>query len=200
MHREAYQSIFVQKRNNIQNELIKHIAKGDCNAFSSLYSSYKNKVYNTAIGYVQNVEEAEEITQDVFLTIYEKAATFRGKSSVSTWIYRITVNRSLNQLGKRKTRPISGEEIKDVHRVDFDHPGVKLENREKSKLLFAAIDKLPINQKSAFLLSYVEGLPRQEVADITEASLKSVESLLQRAKANLRKQLISIYPEGKKKR
>lgn len=161
---------------------------------------YKDKVYNTSIGYLQNIEEAEEITQDVFLTIYSKADTFKGKSKVSTWIYRITVNKAINQLEKRKRQPLSKNEIKEFHRVDFNHPGIQLENKEKAQFLFAEINKLPENQKTAFLLSYVEGLPRQEVADIMETTLKSVESLLQRAKNQLRKQLISIYPEGNVKK
>lgn len=153
-------------------------------------------MYNTAIGYLQNIEEAEEITQDTFVTLYQKADTFKGNSKVSTWIYRITVNKALNQLEKRKRKPVSGGAIKEWQYVDFDHPGVRLENKEKARFLFAAIDRLPKNQKTAFLLSYVEGLPRQEVADIMKTTLKSVEGLLQRAKFQLRNVLIETYPEG----
>lgn len=76
------------------------------------------------------------------------------------------------------------------------HPGVLLENKEKSKYLFKAIDSLDEKQRTAFILSYIESLPRQEVADIMDTTLKSVESLLQRAKANLRKKIAAIYPEG----
>lgn len=153
-------------------------------------------MYNTAIGYLQNIEEAEEITQDVFLSIYKKADTFQGNSTVSTWIYRITVNKALNQLEKRKKHYLSKNKIKDFHSVDFNHPGIQLENQEKSQFLFAVINKLPENQKTVFLLSYVEGLPRKEVADIMKVTLKTVEGLLQRAKVKLRRELISIYPEG----
>lgn len=188
-------------KNNIKvQELIKNIAKGDKKAFYDLYLLYKNKVYNTALGYLQNIEEAEELTQDVFITIFNKADTFKGKSQLSTWIYRITVNKAINQIDRRKRRPQLDKEIKDYHKVDFQHPGVVLENKENAKYLFAVIDTLAETQKTAFILSYVEGLPQQEVADIMEKSLKSVESLLQRAKTNLKKKLISIYPEGKKKK
>lgn len=76
------------------------------------------------------------------------------------------------------------------------HPGILLENKEKSKILFDFIYQLPENQKTAFILSLVEDLPRQEVADVMEISLKAVEGLLQRAKENLRKKIISDYPEG----
>lgn len=157
-------------------------------------------MYNTALSYLQNKQEAEEITQDVFLTIFNKAHTFKGISKVSTWIYRITINKAINQIDKRKRQPLSDKEVREYHRIDFEHPGVLLENKEKAKYLFSVIDSLSENQKTAFILSYVEGLPQQEVADIMTVSRKSVESLLQRAKTNLKKKLISIYPEGIRKR
>lgn len=144
---------------------------------------------------MQHVEDAEEITQDVFSAIYTQAHTFKGNAKVSTWIYRIAVNKALNQIQKRNKRPKSDMEIQAYHRIDFQHPGVLLENQEKSKYLFAAIDTLNENQKTAFILSFIEDLPRQEVADIMKTSLKSVESLLQRAKANLKKKLIGMYPK-----
>ena len=157
-------------------------------------------MYNTALGYLQNIEDAEEITQDVFLTIFNKANTFKGNAKVSTWIYRITVNKSLSLIQKRQRRPESHKEIKDVHKIDFQHPGVLLEHQEKAQYLFSVIDTLVETQKTAFILSYVEGLPQKEVAEIMQTSVKSVESLLQRAKTNLKKKLISIYPEGKHKK
>jgi RNA polymerase sigma factor (sigma-70 family) len=178
-------------------KLIQQIAKDNQKAFHELYLLYKNKVYNTALSYLQSVEEAEEITQDVFLTIFQKAITYKGHAKVSTWIYRIAVNKALNQIDKRNRRPKATNEVQDFHRVDFNHPGVLLENKEKTQYLFSIIDTLKDTQKTAFILSYVEGLPQQEVAYIMETSLKSIESLLQRAKANLKKKLISIYPEGK---
>lgn len=161
---------------------------------------FKNKVYNTAIGYVQHEGEAEEITQDVFVTIYNKAYTFKGKSKVSTWIYRMTVNKSLNVLDTRGRRPQSGIELQSYHKINFNHPGIILEHKEKAQFLFQQIDKLTDKQKTAFVLTFVEGLPQQEVADIMETSVKAIESLLQRAKANLRKALIFIHPEGKSKK
>ncbi len=180
--------------------MIKKISEGNQEAFKQLYTLYKTKVYNTAIGYIQNIEEAEEITQDVFITIFNKANTFKGKAKVSTWIYRITVNKALNQIKKQGRIIKLDKEVQDYHKINFQHPGVIIENKEKSTYLFSVINTLIENQKTAFILSYVEGLPRQEVADIMNTSLKSVESLLQRAKTNLKKKLISIYPEGNKKK
>lgn len=177
--------------------MIKQIAKGDRDAFQRFYARYKNNVYNTALGYVQNKEAAEEITQDVFLAIFQKAESFAGESKVSTWVYRITVNNALNFLDKKSRRPTSDVELEDYHCIDFIHPGVQLENQEKSRYLFAAINTLAENQKTAFVLTYVEGLSQQQVADIMQATVKSVESLLQRAKKKLREQLEHSYPEGK---
>lgn len=152
------------------------------------------------MGYLHNVEEAEEITQDVFLTIFTKADTFKGNSKVSTWIYRITINKALNQLEKRKRQPKADREIQEYHLLDFQHPGVLLENKEHARYLFTAINSLIEAQKTVFILSYVEGLPRQEVANIMNTTLKSVESLLQRAKSNLKKKIIPLYPEGNLKK
>ena len=134
----------------------------------------------------------------MFLAIFEKANTFKGTSKVSTWIYRIVVNKSLNYLDKQSRRPTSDESIEAHHQLDFNHPGVQLKNQEQARHLFAAMDTLASTQKTAFILSYVEGLPQNQVANIMETSLKSVESLLQRAKANLRKKLNTYYTEGKR--
>jgi len=183
----------VKSIDNTDIKLLKEVAKGNMISFNELYLLYKDRVYNTAIGYVQNVDEAEELTQDVFVTIFNSAYLFKEKSKVSTWIYRITINKSLNRLKKITRVRNYNVEINDYHRIDFQHPGVIIENKEKSQYLFAAIKSLAEKQKTAFILSYVEGLPRQEVADIMDTTLKAIESLLQRAKHNLRKILISDY-------
>lgn len=154
---------------------------------------HSSAVYNIAIGYLQNEKDAEELTQDVFITIHRKLSSFKGNSKLSTWIFRITVNSSLNFLKKRSRRSIFSLGKNEEKQSDFIHPGVILENREDSKIIFKAIKQLKGNQKTAFILSYVDEMPRKEVAEIMEISLKSVESLLQRAKQNLRKQLDNFY-------
>ena len=128
--------------------------------------------------------------------MYNKAGSFQGNSKVSTWVYRITVNKSLDYISKRTRRVQNKVEIQDFHSKTFVHPGFILENKEKGKFLFAAVEELAESQKTAFILSYIEDLPRQEVADIMSVSLKAVESLLQRGKKNLKKKLIEMYPEG----
>ncbi len=186
-----------------EKDYIVQIIKGNEEAFQKLYELYSSKVYNTIISYTKNEEDAEEVLQDVFVTIYNSASTFRLESSVSTWIYRIAVNKSLDFLRKKNStkrfgiftslyKKDSGEIIHES--VDFIHPGIKLENKEDSQLLFKAMDSLPENQKTAFILTQIEGLSQQDAADIMKVSRKAVESLLQRSKANLKKDLEKYYP------
>ena len=175
---------------------IKAIGQGSEDALEQLYNHYCDRVFNTIISYTKNEEDAEELLQDVFVTIYNTASNFQFNSSVSTWIYRIVVNKSLDFLRKKNRKKRSGIftslYVKDSSEIkyespDFAHPGVKLENKEDAQQLFKAIDSLSENQKTAFILTQVEGLPQKEVAEIMKQSRKSVESLVQRAKASLRK-------------
>lgn len=156
-----------------------------------------------ALSYVQLRPEAEELTQDVFVEIYQSAEKFAGNAALSTWVYRITVNKCLDFLRYQKRQKRfaalkslfwgeTGELRYDP--PDFDHPGVLLERQEAARLLFGAIRQLPEAQQTAFILSYVEDLPQAEVADVMGLSRKAVESLLQRAKANLRKRLEKLAP------
>lgn len=153
-------------------------------------------VYNTAMGFVGDVTYAEEVTQDVFTKAYRKAGTFKGNSTVKTWLYRITVNTSLNQV--KKNNRLRFTEIEDIGKIEYNHPGILLENKENAETLQLAINSLPETQKTAFVLGFIEDIPRQEIADIMETSLKAVESLLQRAKANLRLKLGEMYPHRRK--
>ncbi len=179
-------------------KLLISIANGDRNGFRKLYDLFSEKVYNTALSYVQNEADAEEITQDVFTSIFRNATKFKGDSAVKTWIYRITVNTSLNHIKKKKRFSFLKFGESEIDKPDFEHPGVLLENKENAKTLFKVIDTLPDSQKTAFILSFVEELPRQEIADIMDISLKAVESLIQRAKKNLREKLENLYPHRRK--
>lgn len=165
-------------------------------SFEGLYEQYKNLVYNLALHYVQNTEDAEEITQDVFVSIHQKWDSFRQESQVSTWIYRITINKSLDFLKARNRKKRMGKWVSlffgDTLTVKheqpaFNHPGVQLENKEAMERLFRCIDQLPDQQKTALLLSKTEQKTQAEMAEIMGISTKAVESLLQRAKQNLAK-------------
>ena len=182
-------------------ELISRLKSGDAIAFKELVETRQNLVFNTVIGFLQNTEDAEDVTQDVFVKIYESIAQFKGESALSTWVYRVAVTTALEFLRRKKRKkrfgflsPILGENNElTIELPDFHHPGVTLDNREKSAMLFKAIKQLPENQQTAFILNKVEGLSYQEVAEIMKTSLSAVESLLHRAKTNLKDLLKNFY-------
>ncbi|WP_020566658.1 RNA polymerase sigma factor [Neolewinella persica] len=176
-------------------ELLQDIANGNALALRTLYGRISGRVYNTALSYVQNEADAEEITQDVFTKIWRSAGSFKAESQVTTWVYRITVNTSLTALKKRERRGLfSALSAQEKEVPDFHHPNAVMEDRETSRALFSAIYRLPDRQKTAFVLSYVEELPRQQVAEVMNLSLKAIESLLMRAKKGLRNGLTTDYP------
>jgi RNA polymerase sigma factor (sigma-70 family) len=163
-----------------------------------LYNQYKKLVYNLALQYVQNAQDAEEITQDVFVRIYKSGEDFRQEAKVSTWIYRITINRSLDFIKSKQRQKrfafftslfFDGSNEVKHDRINFDHPGVMLENREALMQIFEHINKLPDKQKTALLLSKIEQKSQVEVAEIMNLSTKAMESLIQRAKTKLKEKL-----------
>jgi len=158
-------------------------------------------VYNTALGLLQNAEDAEDTAQEVFMQVYESIASFKEESKFSTWLYRITVTKSLDHERRKKrkkrfafVKSIFGDESQVVvHPPDFNHPGVALDKKEDAGELFKAIKNLPENQRIAFSLHKIEGLSYQEVSDVMKTTVSSVESLIHRAKINLKKKLEEYY-------
>jgi RNA polymerase sigma-70 factor (ECF subfamily) len=174
--------------------------RDDPNAFRAFINEHRDKVYNIVLNKVQHVEDAEEITQDVFVDVFRKPEAFRGESAVSTWLYRIAINKSIDHLRKKQSRnkwtiarffssPGETNEPKD-----FLHPGVLSENREKTFLLFKAMKQLPDKQHTAWVLSEMENLSYKEISEVMNVSVSSVESLLFRARQNLKKILSGMYP------
>jgi RNA polymerase sigma factor (sigma-70 family) len=184
-----------------EKQLITDLQNGSESAFRSLVELFQDKVYNTVVSIVQNNEEAEDISQEVFIEIYESVGKFRGESKLSTWIYRIATTKALEAQRKKKASKrfafitsLFGENDEVIHHpATFEHPGVVLENKERAIELFRHIAQLPDNQKVAFTLCNVEGLSYQEIMEVMQLSLSSVESLLFRAKGNLRKTLKDFY-------
>jgi RNA polymerase sigma factor (sigma-70 family) len=157
-------------------------------------------VYNTVLNILQQQQEAEDTAQETFIKVFEAIGNFKEESSLSTWIYRIAVRKSLDKLRKRKLRqslqiilPWWMPEEKKKDDIPFVHPGVLAENKEKAAVLFKAIEALPDKQKLAFTLIKVQGIKYEEVCEIMQQSVKGVESLVSRAKANLQKQLEQYY-------
>ena len=181
--------------------LIERLKQKDNAAFKEIVDACQGMVYNTVLGIIQNEEDAEDVAQDVFVQVYQSIDNFKEQSKLSTWLYRIAVSKALDHLRKKKRKKRFGliqsifakndELIIDTH--DFFHPGIILENKENANVLFKAIGSLPQNQGIAFVLNKIEGLSYQQISDIMKLSLSAVDSLLQRAKTNLRKYLQTYY-------
>jgi RNA polymerase sigma factor (sigma-70 family) len=182
-----------------QQELIIKLQQGDEGAFKAIVEAWQSMVYNTAISIVQNAEDAEDITQETFVQVYQSVNTFRGDAKFSTWLYRIVVTKSLDHVRKKKRKKRFAVlqtffgEIEENSIPDFNHPGVMIEKKEKAHELFKALKQIPDKQRIAFTLHKMEGMSYLEVAEIMNTTLYAVESLLQRAKNNLKKELEKFY-------
>jgi RNA polymerase sigma-70 factor (ECF subfamily) len=182
-------------------ELVALLVKGDESAFKTLVNTYKKMVYNIVLGFVLHTGEAEDITQDVFIKIYENITDFKQQSKLSTWIYRISITQAIDFIRRRERRKKAGffinffgsKEELQAEPADFLHPGVLAENREQAAILFKAINRLPENQRTAFLLQKTQDCSQRQIAEIMQLSEGAVESLLSRAKQNLKKLLINYY-------
>jgi len=184
-----------------ETELVERLKQGDEIAFKTIVEQWKDMVYNTILGIVQNETEAEDLAQDVFIKVFEKISTFKGDSKFSTWLYRIATTTALDHLRSKKRKKrfgflqsltgSGGDEKEQI--PDFHHPGVNLDNKERAAVLFKAIDALPENQKSAYMLHKLEGLSYRDVSEVLNTTVSAVESLMSRANQNLRKQLEEYY-------
>jgi RNA polymerase sigma-70 factor (ECF subfamily) len=186
-----------------EQDFIKELKQGKQSAFSQLLDDYQQKVFSTCISFVPNKEDAEDVAQEVFLEVFKSIHKFKGDSKLSTWIYRITTNKCLEFIRKKNTKKrfafmqsIMGNEIpfdKTNYFTEFKHPGILLENKEKSETIFKAINTLPETQRVIFTLAKIDGKSYQEIVEITGKSLSSVESVMFRAKKALKEKLSSFY-------
>lgn len=188
-------------------ELIQKVLQhNDHNAFAVLVDKYQKLVVNTCRGFVNSYADAEDLAQDVFIELFESLPEFRHESKLSTWIYRIAVNKSLNHVRKRKRETFFSSITSVFGTQDKDRPLIRgysnessdkadqnIDKRELHGTIKQAINSLPKNQKIAFILNKYQDLSYKEVADVMDISLSSVESLIFRAKGNLQKLLSDFY-------
>lgn len=190
-----------------EKELIQKVISGDKKSFTILYDKFQSQVFRTAHGYFHNSADAEEIVQDVFVEVYRSAIRFNNNSNLSTWLYRITVNKSLDRIRFQK----SAKRFSLFSTIFFDEDnalrdnipdstnhGIESDNKDSEKIIRQAMDKLPETQRTAFVLTQVEDLSGKDAAEIMNTTGKAVESLIQRAKANLRKELGALYENRRK--
>lgn len=187
-------------------ELIEGILQRDRTAFQLLVGRFQQKVIKTAFHFLGNMEDAEDLSQDIFLEIIRSMHTFRNNSTLDTWIYRIAVNRSINLLKKNKRRDIFIR-LESILGLSKNHRSLEPSTDEQSeeqtanenqKLLHDSIAKLPENQRIAFVLHKFDDQSYKQVAMVMDLSLSAVESLIHRAKQNLQTQLTPHFPEYKK--
>jgi len=170
------------------NEIIKSVLEGDTNSFRILVDRYQTIVFHIAFGFVHNQEEAEDITQEVFIRTWQSLSKFRGDSSFSTWLHRIAVNVCLNQIRKEKRLPVLNRISlffrSDTAEIppDTENPEEILIREEHSVWLQKALDSLPEKQRIAIVLSKYDDLSQKEIAAIINLTEGAVEALLQRAK------------------
>ncbi|MGQ4808093.1 RNA polymerase sigma-H factor [Candidatus Entotheonellaceae bacterium PAL068K] len=181
--------------------LIQRVQAGDTEAFEILFTRYNVRIYGQAVHLLDNEAEAEEVMQEVFLTLYEKARTFRGDAALSTWLYRVTANATLSRLRRRTQR----QEISmDDYRPQFQDDGHHLmwpvvdwsqniehhvAQEEVRRLLREAIEDLRPVDKLVVVLSGLEGLSNREVGDVLALSVSAVKARLHRARLCLRGKL-----------
>jgi RNA polymerase sigma factor (sigma-70 family) len=176
-------------------ELIERLKRGDEAAYRFVCTANQTRLYNAILCIVQSETDAADLTQEVFIDAFLNLENFNQKSKLSTWLYRMAINRALNHRRYWKAKMRVGKFLsifsvpEAENKPDFVHPAYILENKERSEQLFKAIDTLPEKQRTAFVLQQQDELSYHEIAEIMQTTIPSVESLLFRAKQNLKKKL-----------
>jgi RNA polymerase sigma-70 factor (ECF subfamily) len=185
-------------------ELVRLIKKGSEEAFDTIVRKYETKVFNLAMSLTRHREDAEEVLQDVFVTLYKKVGSFQGKSAFSSWLYRITVNAAFMRIRKNrqeKSTPVDNiTSAMELESSEHDKPlfpsseSITL-NEELKATLHGAIARLPDEYRNVFILRDVDGLTNRETGKILKLSTPAVKSRLHRARGMLRKKLTRYYEE-----
>jgi len=178
-------------------ELVKKVKAGCEKSFEEIVNIYKHPILNIIYRYASNYDDAEDIAQEVFVKVWKNIKSFKGKSKFSTWLYRITVNHCLNYVNKHKKDPISFERVVGKGRIsDSPNSEIIYEKKTKSEIIGKALSNLPDRQKIALILSKFEYKSYSEISYIMGVSISSVESLIFRAKVNLKKELLPLREKG----
>ena len=189
-------------------ELVERLKTGDREAFGALLRRYQGKVYRLAMNMTRSPQDAEEVTQDVFLAVYRKIGDFDGRAAFSTWLYRVASNAALMKLRGRRSEPhLSIEEEGPAFAPDghfarpvadwSELPEDRLLSAERRRVLEQAIDALPPDYKAVVVLRDVEGLSNQEVAEILGTTVLAMKSRLHRARLALRERLAAYLEAGR---
>jgi RNA polymerase sigma-70 factor, ECF subfamily len=172
-------------------EAIERAKQGDARAFQELYDKHKRRVYSLCLRMTANTAEAEDLTQEAFLQLYRKIATFRGESAFSTWLHRLSVNVVLMHLRKKSLPVVSLEETtqageEDSPKRDFGAEDLALAGSIDRLQLQKAVDDLPPGYRTIFVLHDIEGYEHNEIAGIVGCSIGNSKSQLHKARMKLR--------------
>jgi RNA polymerase sigma-70 factor, ECF subfamily len=176
-------------------EAIGRAQRGDPAAFERIYQLHKRRVYSLCLRMVSNTTEAEDLTQEAFLQLFRKIATFRGESAFSTWLHRLSVNVVLMRLRKKTPPQTSLEEVTQPDedgngpRRDFGAVDLRLSGSIDRLNLQRAIDELPQGYKSVFVLHDIQGYEHNEIAELMGCSIGNSKSQLHKARMRLRELL-----------
>jgi len=179
----------------VSDDIIKRAAEGDQNAFESIYRASAKFVYNVAWRIVSRHEDAQEVTQEVFLTVYRKLNIFRFESSFKTWIYRVTINTAINYSKKQaKVRNKTTEFNEQMHCASvLGETNQNIDKEHNEKLVAVLLNTLTSDQKACMILRNIEGLSYQEIADVLNININTVRSRLSRGREallRLRKEVV----------
>lgn len=183
-----------------QIEFIKELKSGSEKAFGRLIEENQKKVYRIALSFVKNPTDAEDIAQEVFIRVYTSIGNFKGNSSLSTWIYKITYNLSLDFLKRNNKKLKTTKTLDDPEDVEIITlsgekfiPEQELEEKELKADLKKALSELPDDQRQLIELKDVHGFSYEEIIEITGLKDGTMKSRLNRARASLRKSLQSKW-------
>ena len=174
-----------------EKNFIRLLKKRDEQAFELFIRKYKNMVFSLALRFLGNYAEAEDITQEIFITVFKRIDTFRGEASISTWLYRMAVNHCKNRvkyLSRRKTcQQGDNIEIRQSKAEGYmaarpDKPDEILEAKETEKMISQALMGLDEDHRTILLLRELESLSYQQIAEILELEEGTVKSKLHRAR------------------
>ncbi len=173
-------------------DLLNRLQSKDKDALNEVVRDYQSMVVNLAYRFTGNKEDTQDLAQEVFIKVWTKAPSFKGDASLKTWIYRITINESLNFTRKKKIVSFV-DTIEAAFSFQPADSDTKIQQSEEQNLVRKAIRSLPKKQRIAITLRTFKDLPYEQIALIMKLSVSSVESLLFRAKKNLKKKLMKYY-------
>lgn len=174
--------------------IIKQVLGGDADAFEHIVKKYEKKVYNLALRYLKNRDDALDLSQEVFIQVYNNLAQFRGDSQFSTWIYRVTYNKCVDML--RKTQKLRRNVVMSTDDENFFETRdcrasieEDYEGRETLVTVMKIIDTLPSEQRDVVILRYIKDLSYSQIADVLEIAEGTVKSRINRARLKIKEQL-----------